>query len=221
MMPGPAIVLSCPFCGGKKEVMNLASGNTFGATVWSDGRRHYPMLPEVSPIQQCPHCKKYYFIDQAKVNYSDDPASAMRSFNKLGKLTYKQLLEAYIQMDSLTLTRMQRWTLHYQLLMAYNDAFRREPESVAYPPTEVDEVLFHKVVDALLEELRNGIDPTPDAERFQAEFLREIGRFEEAREVLMHHEDQTDRWEVDAMLRHIDDKDPLPFLLLKDGVQVG
>ena len=59
MIPGPANILCCPFCGGEKEVMSLYSGNTIGGTVWSDTRREYPMLPEVSPIQQCPHCKKY------------------------------------------------------------------------------------------------------------------------------------------------------------------
>lgn len=33
MISGPADVLSCPFCGGKKEFMSLASGNTFRATI--------------------------------------------------------------------------------------------------------------------------------------------------------------------------------------------
>ena len=52
MIPGPANILSCPFCGSEKEVMSLVSGNTFGGTVWSDTRREYPMLPEVSPLQE-------------------------------------------------------------------------------------------------------------------------------------------------------------------------
>lgn len=89
MIPGPANVLSCPFCGGEKEVMSLLSGNTFGGTVWSDTRHEYPMLPEVSPIQQCPHCKKYYFVEQAQHEYN----KKIESF-ELGSLNFRQLREA-------------------------------------------------------------------------------------------------------------------------------
>lgn len=216
MTPGPANVLSCPFCGGTKEVMSLLSGNTSGGTVWSDTRREYPMLPEVSPIQQCPHCKKYYFIEQAKSEYSNDRESRMRSANNLGKLSYLELKEAKKQMDSLSLTKMQRWILNHQFFMAYNDVFRRQPETVAFPPTEEDEALYQRVI----EELLDGIEQSADYVLFHAELLRETGRFEEAKEVLSHHQHEGDRWVVDAMLRHIDDKDTLPFLIIKKGVVV-
>lgn len=217
MITGPANVLSCPFCGGEKEVMSLASGNTLSGTVWSDTRREYPMLPEVSPIQQCPHCKKFYFFDQAKREYSKDPESEMRSFMKLGKLSYFELKEAKTQMDSRSLSKMLRWILNHQLFMAYNDLFRRQPEAVVLPPTEEDEAYFHQVI----EELLDGIDQSADYELFHAELLRETGRFEEAKEVLSHHKSEDDQWVVDAMLRHINDKDTLPFLLLKEGEVVG
>ena len=36
MTPGKPQILTCPFCGAKKEIMTLASGNTFGAEFWSD-----------------------------------------------------------------------------------------------------------------------------------------------------------------------------------------
>lgn len=217
MIPGPANILSCPFCGSEKEVMSLVSGNTFGGTVWSDTRREYPMLPEVSPIQQCPHCKKYYFIEQAKREYSKDPESEMRSFMKLGNLSFQELKEAINQMESLSLSKMQRWILNHQYFMAYNDAFRRQTETVAFPPSEEDEAFYQQVI----EELLDGIDQSSDYELFHAELLRETGRFEEAREVLSHHKNEEDRWVVDAMLRHINDEDTLPFLLIKEGEVVG
>lgn len=217
MIPGPANVLSCPFCGGTKEVMSLVSGNTFGGTVWSDTRREYPMLPEVSPVQQCPHCKKYYFIEQAKREYSKDPESEMRSFMKLGKLSFQELKEAIFQMETLSLSKMQRWVLNHQYFMAYNDAFRRQPETVAFPPSEEDKAFYLQVI----EELLDGIDKSADYELFHAELLRETGRFEEAKEVLSHHTNDEDRWVVDAMLRHINDEDTFPFLLIKEGEVVG
>lgn len=213
MIPGPANVLSCPFCGGTKEVMSLASGNTLRGTVWSDTRREYPMLPEVSPIQQCPHCKKYYFIEQAKREYSKDPESEMRSFMNLGKLSFLELKEALKQMESLSLTKMQRWILNHQFFMAYNDAFRRVPKAVAFQPSEEDELLYKKVISELLD----GIDQSADYELFHAELLRETGCFEEAKAVLSRHTSEDDKWVVDAMLRHINTKDTMPFLLINEG----
>ncbi len=205
--------MSCPFCGGTKEVMSLVSGNTCGATVWSDTRRDYPMLPEVSPIQECPHCHKFYFIEQARHKYSDDPESEMRSFGKLGKLTYEQLIRAKKQMEKILLVRMQRWILNHQIFMAYNDCFRREPEKIAYPPTEEDVKIYRETIAELLD----GIDQSEDYELFHAELLRESGRFEEAKEILHKHKSEEDRWVVDAMLWHIERENTKPFLLIDKG----
>jgi hypothetical protein len=209
MILGPANILDCPFCGGKKEVMSLASGNTFGATVWSDTRRDYPMLPEVSPIQKCPHCHKYYFVEQARSEYSKTD----KSF-ELGKLTYHELLEAYCQFSELSLTKIQRWILNHEIFLAYNDSFRRTPDILESPSKE-DEILYAQIIEELLE----GIDLSTDFELFHAELLREISRFEEARAVLLHHKLDEDQWVVDAMIRHIEVGDAEPFLLVKDGEQ--
>ncbi len=208
MIPGPANILSCPFCGGEKEVMSLLSGNTFGGTVWSDTRREYPMLPEVSPIQQCPHCNKYYFVEQAQHEYNKKKESF-----ELGTLNFLQLRDAKRQMDGMSLSRMQRWILNHEYFMAYNDAFRRHPEKVAFPPSEEDQAFYQQVI----EELLDGIEQSADYELFHAELLRETGLFEEAKEILSHHTNEDDKWVIDAMLRHINDKDPAPFLLIEKG----
>lgn len=46
--------------------MSIASGNTFGATIWSDSKRDYPMLPQPSVVQYCPHCGHYFFFEDAE-----------------------------------------------------------------------------------------------------------------------------------------------------------
>lgn len=210
MNPGPAKILSCPYCGGTKEVMTLISGNTCGGTVWSDTRRHYPMLPEVSPIQKCPHCGKYYFIEQAKSRYADD----YKYCGELGTLSYSELKEAKEQMEHLTLSPMQRWIINHMLFMAYNDEFRRtDGENSLKTPTEEDQQIFATTVEALLA----GMNSSRDYELFHAELLREIGRFDCAKEILMQHDNEDDQWVVEAMLRHINKKDTLPFLLIAGG----
>lgn len=216
MIPGPANILSCPFCGGTKEVMSLVSGNTFGATVWSDTRRHYPMLPEVSPIQECPHCHKFYFIEQAKHKHSDDPDSGMRCFGELGKLSFIQLIDAKQQMDALSLTKMQRWILNHQIFMAYNDCFRRHPEKVAFPPSKKEQKLYLNTIDELL----GGIEHSEEYELFHAELLREVGKFDESKQILLNHSSENDKWVVEAMLKHIEQSDTAPFLLVENGTPI-
>lgn len=213
MIPGPANILSCPFCGGKKEVMSLISGNTCEATVWSDTRRDYPMLPEVSPIQKCPHCGKYYFVEQAKSEYSKSDRSY--SF-ELGLLNYEELLASREQMSHLSLTKMQRWILNHQLFMAYNDKFRRNEANVESYPTEEDERIYFQTIEDLLD----GIEQSSDYDLFHAELLREIGRFDEAKAILLQHESDDDKWVVDSMIKHIEAEDSMPFLLIKDGYRV-
>ncbi|MDE5849806.1 MAG: hypothetical protein K2H38_06670 [Muribaculaceae bacterium] len=216
MIPGPANILECPYCGGTKEVMSLVSGNTFGGTVWSDTRRRYPMLPEVSPIQKCPHCGRYYFIEQAKKKIAKDDDSDFRAFGELGTLNYHELKQAKEQLQQLTLTDMQRWIINHQLFMAYNDEFRRSPGALGKYPGKEDLETF----DSTVRELLKGIGKTSDYELFHAELLRETGKFDEATEVLRGHTAEEDQWVVEAMLKHIDRKDKLPFLLIEEGKKV-
>lgn len=216
MIPGPANIIGCPYCGGTKELMSLVSGNTFGGTVWSDTRRHYPMLPEVSPIQKCSHCGKYYFIEQAKKKSAKEDDSVARSFGELGTLNFHELKLAKEQLGQLTLTDMQRWIINHQLFMAYNDEFRRYPGALGKYPGKEDLEIF----DSTVQELLRGIRKTSDFDLFHAELLRETGRFEEATGVLLGHTAEEDQWVVEAMLRHIERRDTLPFLLIERGNRV-
>lgn len=216
MLPGPANIICCPYCGGTKELMSLMSGNTFGGTVWSDTRRHYPMLPEVSPIQKCPHCGRYFFIEQAKKKSAKDDDSEARSFGELGTLNFHELKQAKEQLLQLTLTNMQIWIINHQLFMAYNDEFRRYPGALGKYPGKEDLEIFESTVHQLLK----GICKSSDYDLFHAELLREIGRFDEATDVLLKHADEEDQWVVKAMLKHIERKDTLPFLLIEKGNRV-
>ncbi len=211
MIPGPARIICCPFCGGEKELMNLMSGNTCGATIWSDTRRNYPMLPELSPIQQCPHCKNYYFLEDAHTSHN--PIKGINGYSfELGELTYAELKEAKEQMENSDLTKKQTWILNHQLFMAYNDAFFRtdNPDS---SPTKEDEEYIKTIITQLLE----GIDHNDDYDLFHAELLRESGRFTEAFMILDKNTSEKQKWVVDAMMKHIIAKDPKPFLLVEDG----
>ena len=92
-MPGNPQILTCPFCGKEKEIMSLVSGNTFGSELWSDNKQIAPMLPEISYVQKCPHCGKYFIKGRQAVKYAKDGYC----FEK-GLLTFPETKEAFAQL---------------------------------------------------------------------------------------------------------------------------
>jgi hypothetical protein len=45
----------------------IASGNTFGARLWTDGKREAPMMPDQPWLIGCPHCAASLWIDELPV----------------------------------------------------------------------------------------------------------------------------------------------------------
>ena len=45
-----ANIVTCPYCGAKKELMSLNSSNNIGAQYWSDLKTIAPMDPKISPV---------------------------------------------------------------------------------------------------------------------------------------------------------------------------
>lgn len=92
MIPGPPKLVICPFCGAMKELMTLASGNTIDTIYWSDLKVFAPMLPQVSPVQKCPHCGMYY-LEHKQTSLM----GCGRGSLECGKLNYPEWKEAYHQ----------------------------------------------------------------------------------------------------------------------------
>ena len=66
MLPGRTIIISCPHCGQYVKKRTLISGNTFGAKLWSDGKRIAPMLPEFPSLVLCKKCNHFYWVKETK-----------------------------------------------------------------------------------------------------------------------------------------------------------
>jgi hypothetical protein len=66
MLPGPDIIYQCSTCSNLLKVGSLTSGNTFGATIFSDGKRIAPMLPDFPEITKCKKCNTIFWISKAK-----------------------------------------------------------------------------------------------------------------------------------------------------------
>lgn len=134
MFPGNPKILTCPHCRGKKKVLSLESGNTFGAMMWSDNKRVYPNLPSPSFIQKCPHCGGYFLLSrQKKEEYGED----WFCLNQ-GRLSYEDLKEAFVKLSLLPdLTDDEHTEMLFYLVWAYNDRYNSEN-----PSKRADELPF-------------------------------------------------------------------------------
>ena len=170
-MPGNPQILICPFCGTEKQIMSLISGNTFGAELWSDNKQIAPMLPEISYVQKCPHCGKYYITERQEVKYAKDGYS----FEK-GLLTYPEMKEAFTQLsEEGFLNENEEINVRMMLHHAYNDYYYRTDEKKVI--SEEDKTLFHENGLWLINNLITD-------SVMKAEFYREIGEIDTARSIL-------------------------------------
>jgi len=64
MQPGPIIVRKCPECEGLLLEQTWLSGNTFGATYWTDGRMVAPMDLIVHHVLKCHKCSHAGWKDE-------------------------------------------------------------------------------------------------------------------------------------------------------------
>lgn len=190
MSPDFAELVTCPYCGTKKELMRLASGNTLGASYWSDNKQIAPMLPSVSPVQKCPHCNKYYVKGKQYSEKGDD-----YSF-QLGTLSYPEWKEAYNQFvgqyeqssrgatdnkplnKHTIITDQDMVNIRFFMIQAYNDYFHRE--MVAEPSH--DEYLF---ICQIIKDFINTFDwSSIKTFLLKAEFYREANEMEKCAETL-------------------------------------
>ena len=61
MTPGPTQVIRCPLCSGLAKYPTVASGNTFGAVYYTDGKRVAPMLPATPSVVRCAACRGVFW----------------------------------------------------------------------------------------------------------------------------------------------------------------
>lgn len=171
MIPGPPQILICPFCGGKKQIMSLISGNTFGAELWSDNKLIAPMLPNISYIQKCPHCGKYYILGRQETNFAKDGVSF-----ETGELSLDETKEAYEQLSQEGFRTLgEEIEVRLMLFHALNDCYGRS--ILGFDDFVDDRNLFVEQGQWLIE---NAIADNV----LKAEFYREIGEFDKASELL-------------------------------------
>lgn len=207
MLPAPAQLYACPHCGKKKAMFSMMSCNTFGGTLWSDGRSIYPMRPTISPIQKCESCGSYSLFSEWEERGCDND-----NYNgTTGHLTYEESREAYVQlMQSDRYDDQDILVICLEYIRSYNDHFYRATDS---PKEDDDYVLFMGAIDNAIKRL--GSDS--DSRITKGELYRERREFDKAREILLAVINDKNKWVVEPMLYHCNQSERTPFLLVENG----
>jgi hypothetical protein len=179
MILNNADIVTCPFCGEKKELLSLVTGNTFGSVLWSDRKQISPMLPKVSPVQKCPRCGKYYLYYKQPTQTADHESSAT------GDLSYEEWKEAFAQLNAdPSLDNKDKTFIYMRLIQAFNDHYYRgKAPSITKESTPPQEEYAYivQIIDLLIS-LKKW--ETPSTNLFKAELYREASHFSECEATL-------------------------------------
>jgi hypothetical protein len=171
MYPGPTIIRACRKCHGLITEFTLMSGNTFGATFWTDGKMDAPMLPDAPALVRCPHCNVPLWIEDQKRVGEIDFFEKERTFKgaRQGRVASARIFLLVLKEG--VGSQERELYLRVRLWWAGNDK-RRKGKSQAKLSARERENL-----EALSQLLDEG---EPEGRVMKAEIMREMGRFDEA-----------------------------------------
>lgn len=195
MMPGPTYVYACPDCQYRVSKRSMVSGNTFGATHYSDMRVEAPMMPSYPRITKCERCDCTFWLDEeTKVegaimpqiahfyddgftpNETKNPAFGdqleLHPAKELERDDIKDALCMKIQRDD-----DDELYLRYRLMWAYHKQL--EDGSLTRKALNENRDYLDNI-DAIL----NLIEEEENGQLFRAELNRFAGRFDRSLELL-------------------------------------
>ena len=176
MKPGPIIIRKCSACSGQVQERTLASGNTMGAIYWTDGKCEAPMLPAQKRLGVCPHCQALVWTEKLEILGLIDPWAIADSQYKNALDLNFATIEQYIRALGLGVAPPEEeYYLRLQAWWAGNDS--RRSGSAELPLTTLEIANLTVLVQILDESDRGSLV-------MKSEALRELGRFEEAIELL-------------------------------------
>ncbi len=175
MLPGPTTIRQCNECNRPFLERTISSGNTFGATLWTDGRMYAPMLPDQKWLVKCPNCSALLWLDeQHRVGELGDQRTAksdgrLRHFRSPSSRDYARLLSR--ETSALQKERYIRTRLWW----AWNDGRRRFFRGAPLKRAARDNLI----------RLAQLMDESVGSDRLaKAEIMRELARFSEARALI-------------------------------------
>jgi hypothetical protein len=185
MIPGPILIIPCPQCANLGKKRTLISGNTFGAELWSDGKRIAPMLPEYPSFVKCRKCGTFFFIKdsdaQTRFTWSDRGKDKWPYIDFFEFPTFNEYIEALGKVDDEKYLRLL-------IFRSFNDCAREGKDD------EISEDMQMLHEDNLKSLLYLLTEEDIDELLTKIEINRELGRFEKCLELLQNINSEKHEW---------------------------
>lgn len=182
-------VIACPHCETLARMQTIASGNTFGARTWTDGKTIAPMLPSIPFITKCHNCTRFFWLTNAKVigevpywatNLDTEFLETWINAERVKTLTESEYLEAIELNDAPT--KIDALNLRICAWQAGND-IQRSIESKMIPSQTTQVRSLQAITN--MEWLLEGFNTKDHHQQLmKAEVLRELERFAESLQIL-------------------------------------
>jgi len=175
---GRAKMAKCPHCGAEKAIYNLTSWNKQNGHMWWDMCSNYPMMPDISAVQLCPICNKYFILRTAEMREVTEGPYVKGTH---GNLTLRQARNAWKQLRDST-TGQDLVDMALMCLHRYNDFQCEWPldykNKKKETRTKSERAWAKEVVEVLLKNYK------AENPLIYAEWLCNVGEFERAKAIL-------------------------------------
>jgi len=186
MTEGPTFVYKCEKCGRFVTRESLRSGNTFGAQLFSDGKRIAPMLPEFPSIVKCKKCKTFFWLnDKNKIGECEryEINNEWKGADKAEFLSANEYNDA-INLKIYTNENEQKF-LRVKLWQAFNDKIRnREDIDISDDDNEIYKQNCKILIEILEQKNIDYGRIMIDEKIMIAELNRNLGNFIECKNAL-------------------------------------
>lgn len=157
-------IVQCPNCNAPAQHDFLLSGNTSGATQWSDGKVQCPMLPKMAPdVTRCRSCGQYYWLCDAQAEFFGEKSEFPHPIPSVYWPTPDELAE--VADSGVAATPGRALVLRVLIWWAFNDRQRRPTADRSADPTAAAERNMEELLTLCQEYLkqvdeRSGATPT-------------------------------------------------------------
>lgn len=181
MLQGPDVVLACPHCQTAARLFTVANPDPTGSVSWSDGYQEMPLTPAQPNLARCRNCQKLMWVADCPQLAMLDESQPLPEHERWKKLPYLEPVEEadYLEAIRLGLAPLPEQEMELRVFAWWraNDRHRRDEGTGRYPQSSESIENLERLVELLK-------DGEHEFVLFRAEALRQLGRFDEARDML-------------------------------------
>ncbi len=180
MLPAPTQLIECPTCKSLMKKPGWLSGNTFGAKIYSDGKKVAEMLPNFPQITKCKKCNNIFWVKDAKVigefEWGNKISQEWEAAPELGFLSIEDYHSALN--SDLSIDKNHELYFRKNIWWSFND---RQRNDLPFFNNDEERQLWFENLKKLCELLDEN---NTEQQIMKAEVYRNLGRFDDCKIII-------------------------------------